>query len=356
MTDLNALRHWGCAVLNWDEGVTELDPVPGDASFRRYFRLLGPGGRAILCDAPPAREKNAEFVAVAALFDTAGVRVPRVHGVDLERGWLCLEDLGDQLLLPLLSDTTADAYYEEALGMLRMLAAVPDAAAELAPYSHALLMQELELFPEWFCHRLLAMPLDADARRILDDLFAVLCERALGQLQVAVHRDFHARNLMVVDSGEGEGEGDSEGDKMERGHLAAIDFQDAVFGPVCYDPVSLLRDCYLRWPSERVRAWALFHRDTLLADGLNVPREDAAFLRDFDYMGLQRHIKVLGIFARLWMRDGKDAYLRDLPRVMGYVRDVLALYADEPAVVAFARWFDAAALPLAQQQIWYRPS
>ena len=356
MTDLNALHRWGCAVLNWDEKTTELDPVPGDASFRRYFRLHGPRGRAVLCDAPPAREKNAEFVSVAALFDAAGVRVPCVHGVDLERGWLCLEDLGDQLLLPLLSDTSADAYYGEALGMLRLLAAVPDAAAELAPYSHALLMQELELFPEWFCRGLLAMPLDAEARRILDDLFAVLCERALGQLQVAVHRDFHARNLMVLGSGDSEDDDDSEGDNMARGRLAAIDFQDAVFGPVCYDPVSLLRDCYLRWPSERVRAWALLHRDALLADGLNVAREDEAFLRDFDYMGLQRHIKVLGIFARLWMRDGKDAYLHDLPRVIGYVRDVLALYPDEPALAAFARWFDAAALPLAQQQTWYRPS
>ncbi|WP_439107650.1 aminoglycoside phosphotransferase family protein, partial [Congregibacter sp.] len=170
-------------------------------------------------------------------------------------------------------------------------------------------------------------------------LQTLLCDRALAQAQVVVHRDFHARNLMLLDDGA----------------LATIDFQDAVLGPLTYDPVSLLKDCYLRWPDAQVRDWALRHRERLHARGIAVPAADD-FVMDFDFMGLQRHIKVLGIFARLYLRDGKPAYLGDLCRVMGYVQSALATYPHIPALADFAAWFDQHVVPAARQQAWFHES
>lgn len=293
----------------------------------------------MLCDAPPAREKNAEFLAVAEGFSGLGVRVPRVLGADLERGWLCLEDLGDQLLLPLLDDESADRWYAEAMAMLRALALAGPGSLDLPLYSRERLLEEVELFSRWFCDELLEMPLNGSARGLFDRLADTLCKRALAQPQVPVHRDFHARNLMV----------------LADGSLAAIDFQDAVIGPLTYDLVSLLRDCYRRWPAERVRGWALAQHQALATVGMAVPDADA-FLMDLDWMGLQRHIKVLGIFARLWLRDGKDGYLGDLPRVMAYVSEVLAGYPDVPALADFAHWFEREIRPRAEGQPWYWPA
>lgn len=338
MTDLDALRCWGCAVMGLDADRTDMHAVSGDASFRRYFRLTGSGVNAVLCDAPPSTEKNAEFVAIAGAFAAAGVRVPVVLSADLERGWLCLEDLGNDVLLPHLDEASAQAYYASALEMLRELAAMNPGMLGLPRYDRATLLREMNLFADWFCPKLLGLVLSPEARRCFDELAEALCERALGQAQVVVHRDFHARNFMILGDGE----------------LATIDFQDALIGPITYDPVSLLRDCYLRWPDERVRSWALSHRDALLERGMLVPRDDREFLQDFDFMGLQRHIKVLGIFARLSIRDGKDVYLGDLPRVMQYTRDVLSDYPDVPALADFLGWFDAEIQPRAITQPWYR--
>lgn len=313
--------------------------MAGDASFRRYFRVPHEGASIILCDAPPQTEKNAEFVDLAAALANAGLRVPAVLQADLEQGFLALEDLGDQTLLPLLTAQTGDEYYANALGMLQELALADAANFSLLPYDRAHLCTEMALFPEWFCQGLLGLNLDDGVKERFAALETLLCDRALAQTQVVVHRDFHARNLML----------------LADGTLAIIDFQDAVLGPLCYDPVSLLKDCYLRWPDDQVRHWALLHREGLAARGVAVP-EPQAFLMDFDFMGLQRHIKVLGIFARLYLRDGKPGYLKDLPRVMGYVQSTLKSYPAVPELAAFAAWFDQAIVPAAQQQDWFHES
>ncbi|MFT7286451.1 MAG: aminoglycoside/choline kinase family phosphotransferase [Halieaceae bacterium] len=319
-------------------GRAQLRAVAGDASFRRYFRSTAGAHSVVLCDAPPETEKNAEFLRIATAMAAAGVRVPRVLAFDLERGFLCLEDLGDQLLLPLLNEQSGEMYYRRAMAMLADLAMAPPAPFALSDYDRAHLAREMALFPEWFCGGLLGMDDGGEGAACFAALQEALCERALGQTQVVVHRDFHARNIMV----------------LADGALAAIDFQDAVYGPVTYDLVSLLRDCYIRWPAHKVRHWALLHRDELRERGLVVSAKDHEFLADFDWMGLQRHIKVLGIFARLFLRDGKDAYLADLPRVIAHVRDVLAIYGEVPALADFARWFDNALLPRIREQHWYR--
>ncbi|EAQ98016.1 aminoglycoside phosphotransferase family protein [Congregibacter litoralis] len=316
-----------------------LKPVAGDASFRRYFRVAEEGRTLILCDAPPETEKNREFVSLAGSLAAAGLRVPAVLHADFELGFLVLEDLGDQTLLPLLTTRTVDGYYEEALGMLEALAVADPGDFSLAPYDRALLSREMNLFPEWFVEGLLGLDYDQSARGLFTALQTLLCDRALAQKQVVVHRDFHARNLMRLDDGA----------------LATIDFQDAVLGPLTYDPVSLLKDCYLRWPDDQVRGWVLAYRDRLESRGLGVQKADE-FLKDFDFMGLQRHIKVLGIFARLYLRDGKPAYLGDLPRVMAYVQAALAGYPDSEEVAAFAAWFDDQVVPAAREQSWFHES
>lgn len=331
-----ALGDWFC---RRGGDASALQPVSGDASFRRYFRArTAAGGSVVLCDSPPASEKNAEFVAIARALAAAGVRVPAVLDVDLEHGFLALEDLGDRTLLPLLDATTVDGCYARALAMLERLAVMEPASLGLPLYDRARLADEMDLFPRWFCDGLLGQPLSVAEHDCFIRLRDLLCDRALAQTTVVVHRDFHARNLMCLAGGE----------------LATIDFQDAVIGPVTYDPVSLLRDCYLRWPPDRVRAWALGHRERLVARGLPVPSPEA-FLVDFDWMGLQRHIKVLGIFARLFRRDGKAGYLPDLPRVIAYVREVLAAYPAQPLFAEFLQWFDERVMPVARRQAWYTP-
>ena len=312
-----------------------LAPLAGDASFRRYFRLSWDGGTAVACVAPPATEKNAEFLAVREQFADAGVRVPDLLGADLERGYLLLEDLGDALLLPALDRDSVDGWYRQAMGLLLALATAP--CGDLPPYDDAALQAELDLFPQWFCEQLLGLPFDAAASRCFDDLCGRLLAAAASQPRVPVHRDYHSRNLLITGGG-----------------LATIDFQDALCGPVTYDLVSLLRDCYCRWPDDDVYRWARVFHGELAARGLAGLPDAGSFLVAFDLMGLQRHLKVLGIFARLWLRDGKDGYLADLPRVYGYVRDVLAAHPGEPALAAFAAWLDAAVAPRLPAQPWWQ--
>jgi len=220
--------------------------------------------------------------------------------------------------------------------MLQDLAVASPADFSLAAYDRALLGREMELFPEWFCEGMLGLASSSEMKSRFEALQEHLCDRALAQTQVVVHRDFHARNLMLLDDGS----------------LATIDFQDAVWGPLTYDPVSLLKDCYLRWPDVQVREWALMHRAGLSARGVTVP-DEREFLVDFDFMGLQRHLKVLGIFARLFLRDGKPGYLGDLPRVMAYVQSALASYPDVPVLAEFADWFERALMPAARTQAWF---
>lgn len=335
---------WVHTVLAPESVITDLRPVAGDASFRRYFRVQTDVRSAIVCESPPGQEKNAEFLAVRQLLEWAGVRVPSLIAVDIGRGFFALEDLGDAQLLPALTEDSADALYARARRMLVALASarVPQVGPEAVPgYSSELLRQEMDLFPTWFVRGLLGAPAGEPPAPLFDALCARLLESASSQPTVLVHRDFHSRNLMLLPDGE----------------LATIDFQDAVMGPLTYDIASLFKDCYLRWPRPRVERWVLALRDELRDAGVAIDGDlaaDASFLRAFDLMGLQRHIKVLGIFARLHLRDGKDAYLADLPRVVAYVEEVVDLYPDEPALQAFAHWFRQVLRPAIRQQSWWQ--
>jgi len=334
---MNELVDWCLLQLGVNDHQAQIQPVSGDASFRRYYRLSLEAGSFIAVNAPPATERNESFIHISALLAQVGVHVPTVLAADLERGFLLLTDLGDQLLLPLLDARTVDAYYRSALDTLRMIQTCPLPVGEhaLPLYNEALLQQEMSLMPEWFVVGLLERALAPSERALLERTFNQLCQSALEQPAVFVHRDYHSRNLMV-----GPGEA-----------LAVIDFQDAVKGPVTYDAVSLLRDCYVAWPEVRVRQWVGAFRANLKQDGqLSVP-DPATFQRWFDWMGLQRHIKVLGIFARLWLRDGKPGYLGDLPLVMHYTLSVAKQY---PQLALFVDWLEQEIWPLARAQPWYR--
>lgn len=314
-----------------------LTVVAGDASNRRYFRLALAGQSYVLAQAPPATEKNEAFLAVREVLARAGVKVPALYAADLERGYLLLEDLGDRVLLPELDARSVDRYYRSAFGVLRQIAALDAGHLDIPAYDQALLAEELSRFPAWFVEALLGYSPNDEERGLIQRFSMKLIDSALEQPRVLVHRDFHSRNLML----------------QEEGQLAVIDFQDAVVGPVTYDLVSLLRDCYIQWPAGQVCDWALRQRDELHEQGLLPAVDDARFLRWFDWMGLQRHIKVLGTFARLYLRDGKSAYLDDLPLVVHYVLEILGKYADEEAVFAeFNDWFNSRLSPLIARQGW----
>lgn len=307
------------ALLDWARTVADrpfeaLLPVSGDASFRRYFRLRFDDRSWIAVDAPPEQEDSRPFVALAARLGEAGLHVPRVLASDLGRGFMLLTDLGDTLYLDALNPASADDLYGAALDALLRLQAIP--ATDLPAYDAALLMREMELFRDWYLQRHLGVVLDAPAHAVLDVSFAALCEAALAQPRVFVHRDYHSRNLMVCAPNPG-----------------ILDFQDAVHGPVTYDLVSLLRDCYIAWPEAQVEAWVEAYRLRALAVGLLPATDAATFRRWFDWMGVQRHLKAIGIFARLQHRDGKPAYLQDIPRTLGYVRQVAGRYPELRALV-----------------------
>lgn len=315
----------------------ELEMVSGDASFRKYYRLnLQNGGSYIAVHAPPDKEDNQAFSRVQEIMHAGGVRVPALLAWDKPRGFLLQEDFGNHTLLPKLADVDAgDRYYRQAMTMLVTMQGIPIADGQLPNYDVPRLQAEMALFPQWFVKGLLNYTLEPEDAVMLSATFEDLCQRSLTQEQVLVHRDFHSRNLMCLDDDT----------------LGAIDFQDAVIGAPTYDLVSLLRDCYVAWPPEQVRSWALAYRDQSVAAGVAAHRSDSDFLRDFDLMGLQRHIKVLGIFARLWLRDGKQSYLADLPLVIAYTLSVARQY---PEFSAFVIWFEEKLLPLARQQDWYR--
>lgn len=277
-------------------------PASQDASFRRYFRLRIEGEDSlIVMDAPPGKEDCRPFVHVAKLFAAAGVHVPQVHAADLEAGFLLLEDLGSTTYLERLDAGSAPVLYSAATeALLRIqLASRPDA---LPAYDRALLERELRLFPEWYVARQLGQTLSGAETDTLERAFSIILANALAQPRVFVHRDYHSRNLMVCDPSPG-----------------VLDFQDAVFGPVTYDLASLFKDAYLRWDEEQVLDWTIRYWEKARRAGLPVAPDFADFYRDFEWMGVQRHIKVAGIFARLCHRDGKRGYLADIPLVLDYL-------------------------------------
>lgn len=297
-----------------DFAAVELRPASADASFRRYFRATVGKQSYIVMDAPPAQEDMRPFLQVARAFLDIGLNVPQVLRADIERGFYLLSDLGDQHYLSALNADTVTRLYGDALAALLIIQAQGPQAGELPPYDEALLLREMMLFPDWLIGTHLGMRLSEAQTEMLQHSFALLIHSALEQPRVCVHRDYHSRNLMVT----------------ARHNPGILDFQDAVIGPVTYDLVSLLRDCYIAWPRERVERWALGYCE--LAKQSGVLRAEQAdeqrFLRWFDWMGIQRHLKAAGIFARLYRRDTKSGYLADVPRTLGYVVEVAGRYSE----------------------------
>ena len=302
-------------------------PVSGDASFRRYFRLHSHGMSWILMDAPPQKEDSHPFVAIAKAWEPLDIHAPVVHAVDFEQGYMLLSDLGDDLYLDQLNGDNADELYSRAFGALTRLQQCRDIEGHPLPqYDRALLQREMDLFRDWLVGDLLQVELKPGVKKLFAEVSEVLIESALEQPTVCVHRDYHSRNLLV------------DGDKTP----GVIDFQDAVIGPVTYDLVSLLRDCYIEWPDLQVYGWVDQFGGLLQQDGLLENYDRAQFYRWFDLMGAQRHLKAAGIFARLNLRDGKPGYLRDIPRTLNYIIRVAGRY-DE--LVTFSAWLQDVVVP-----------
>lgn len=297
----------------------EIAPASADASFRRYFRVSYDGKTVIAMDAPPEKEDSPRYVKRAQLLQRIGLHVPEIIQTDFEHGFLLISDLGSTQYLQALGETNVEALYGDALAAIFTLqSTTDDGVRELPAYDDAILTRELGIFDEWFLGKHLNIAMTAELRGLLDEMHALLKRSALEQPRVGVHRDFHSRNLMVT---------------PER-NPGVLDFQDALYGPVTYDLASLLRDCYISWPRAQVEAWVELHRSKLAAHGLPVTNREQ-FLRWFDLMGMQRHLKAIGIFARLNHRDGKPGYLKDIPRTLGYVLDVSTR---TPELARFRDW------------------
>lgn len=307
-----ALARWVADTLA--DPSCDIRPASADASFRRYFRVRVADGKTyIVMDAPPDKEDSRPYVEVARRLRGLGLNVPEILARDMAQGFLLITDLGAQLYLEALTADSVERLYGDALGALVVLqAGIYTDSSFLPPYDAPLLLREMELFREWYLGRHLGLTLSSEQHATLDRSFAVLAESALAQPRVWVHRDYHSRNLMVC----------------PRHNPGILDFQDAVSGPVTYDLVSLLRDCYIAWPRARVEGWVKGYYALAHGSGIPVGDDDALFLRWFDLMGVQRHLKAIGIFARLNHRDGKSGYLNDIPRTLGYVLDVSARYAE----------------------------
>ena len=298
-----ALDQWVSTYLG--AGVAG-EPASADASFRRYFRYQHDGRSLIAMDAPPAQEDCRPFIDVAQRLQRAGLHVPEIVHQDLDQGFLLLTDMGNETWLTALNENNADAWYSAAIDTLICQQLHTDVSG-LPVYDDALLQRELELFPQWYLFRHREKVVTGELRQRLDRVFHALIESALAQPQVFVHRDYMPRNLMVSDPNPG-----------------VLDFQDAVAGPISYDVISLFKDAFISWPEERVLGWLRQYFDKATAAGLPVPAEFDTFLRHCDLMGAQRHLKVIGIFARICHRDGKPKYLGDVSRFFAYLRTVIA--------------------------------
>ena len=335
-TRLTMLTQWVRDLPGFDQATPE--PVSGDASFRRYFRVSGnPHGTGaqpyIVMDAPPEHEDCHPFVAIAHHWRSLDIAVPDIVHEDLTRGFLLLEDFGDALMLGALNHTNADQLYGAAMDELVRIQQADDAPDYPLPsYDIALLDREMALFPDWLLTQQLGLTLSNGERALLDTTFAFLRESALAQPNVAVHRDYHSRNLLV---------------RAGTTRPGVIDFQDAVRGPVTYDLVSLLKDCYIRWPEERIDQWTDHFRVLSAEAGLHKADRDT-FRQWLELMGMQRHLKAAGIFARLAIRDGKTGFLKDVPRTVGYLVEASSRQA---ALRHFHEWLTDTVVPPIEQQI-----
>ncbi|GLH20148.1 phosphotransferase [Pseudomonas moraviensis] len=283
-----------------------LTAASSDASFRRYFRWEGDGRSFVVMDAPPPQENCKPFVDIAFLLAKSGINVPKIYAEDLERGFLLLNDLGNKTYLDVIDGENADALFHDALQALLAFQQLP-MVAPLPSYDVALLRRELELFPEWYVKRELGVEFDAAQQQQWQHISELLIDSALAQPKVLVHRDYMPRNLMLSEPNPG-----------------VLDFQDAVYGPVTYDVTCLFKDAFLSWPEERVRGWLESYWQQASALDIPVQADFEDFLRASDLMGVQRHLKVIGIFARICHRDGKPRYLADVPRFFSYIEAVIA--------------------------------
>jgi len=296
---LARLREWTASVLT--EPLLELTTASADASFRRYFRALTASGSYVVMDAPPSHEDCRPYLHVARLFRAAGANTPEILAENLDEGFLLLSDFGNTTYLMALSDATADGLYRDANAELVKIQAA-SRPGELPDYDAELLMREMRLFPDWYVARHVGAELSPEQQATLETTFQAVLANNLAQPKVYVHRDWHSRNLMVT----------------EQDNPGVLDFQDAVYGPITYDLVS--------WDEERVLDWVIRYWQAARQAGLPVQDDFGAFYRDYEWMGVQRHIKVLGIFARLYHRDGKAGYLKDMPLVMSYLRKACERY------------------------------
>ncbi len=305
---IEAMHAWLTSILGHSD--YQLNIASGDASFRRYFRVQVGDESWIVMDAPPAREDCGPFIGISAALSKLGLHMPEVLQQDLEQGFLLLTDLGQQQYLQVLDQGNVDRLYGDALAVLATLQAGAATHYDFPPYDDALLMTEMNLFRDWLLDRHLGIDLQQQHSDMLEQTFRFLSASAREQPQVPVHRDYHSRNLMYYPAH----------------NPGILDFQDAVLGPVTYDLVSLLRDCYIAWPRERVEAWVSGYHELALQSGILREQNEAQFLRWFDLMGVQRHLKAAGIFARLCHRDHKPGYLQDIPRTVAYIIDVSSRY------------------------------
>ena len=306
---LELLKSWLRSVTGL--ATFDIALASSDASFRRYYRVSYNGENRIVMDAPPDKEDCRPYVKVARAFASLGLNVPNIYQTDFERGFLLLSDLGKRSYLEMLNVSSVDKLYGDALDALFVLQSYQQYEKDYLPsYNSDLLISEMALFHEWYLGRQLSLKLKDKQRKVLDLTYEILLISAMEQPAVWVHRDYHSRNLMVV----------------EENNPGILDFQDAVVGPATYDLVSLLRDCYIRWPRKKVHSWVEKYYLRLVENGVINHVDISQFMRWFDLMGIQRHLKAIGIFSRLNIRDGKPGYLQDIPRTLSYVKEVSEFY------------------------------
>ena len=319
---LQLLENWLQQTLGFTD--YQIQPASSDASFRRYFRVTPKDVRSVnialpedfqdasfvVMDAPPFQEDVRPFIQIATMMSALDINVPRVLAQDSDNGFLLLTDLGSVQYQEVLTRETAQTLYQDALDTLFRLQKGCVSCEQLPPYDEPLLARELEIFREWYLQKHLGLRLRDDQNRMLDETFVVLIQSALEQPRVCVHRDFHSRNLM----------------QTSNNNPGVLDFQDAVCGPLTYDLVSLLRYCYISWPDDQVKQWAIAYLQRAHESGIFFETDHNLWLRWFDFMGMQRHLKAVGIFARLDQRDGKNGYLKDIPRTLAYVAQVSQSY------------------------------
>ncbi len=310
MERLERLTAWTRSVL--PAPLLSFAPASADASFRRYFRAVTDDGSFVVMDAPPRHEDCRPFLHVARLFRAAGANTPEILAENLEEGFLLLSDFGNTTYLTALNETTADRLYRDANAALIkiQLASRP---GELPEYDAEMLMREMRLFPDWYLARHINIELTDSQREVMEAAFATILANNLAQPRVYVHRDWHSRNLMLIEP-------------HSEANPGVLDFQDAVHGPITYDLASIYKDAYIHWEEARVLDWTIRYWEAARRAGLPLSDDFGDFYRDFEWMGIQRHIKVLGIFARLYHRDGKDGYLKDMPLVMAYLRKACGRY------------------------------